>query len=779
MRAAVESPPVNWPAAALALLAGALGGLLLPASQLPFGWLVGGLAGGLLLAWRTRRLRWVGLALAGAAWALLHAGQVLDARLPVEREGGDVVLEFVVVGLPERGDRQQRFEARVLAAPVELAILEGARLRLAWFDTRAETLVPGERWRATARLRRPRGVLNPGGFDYERFALEQRIAATGYLRDSPAPVRLAPGGGIDALRAGIADALREQVEEPASRLLRGLAVGDRRGLEDADWERLRATGLSHLLAISGLHIGMVAGFGALFARLLYVLWPALGLRLPRPHGMALAALPPAAAYAGLAGFGLPVQRSLLMLAIVLAAVWLRRGLPPAQALALAAAGVVLVDPLALLGPSFWLSFMGVAWLLMCIAPATGWRGALLGLLRAQGVLAVGLLPLTLVFFGQASLAGLVANLVAVPLVTLAIVPLTLFGSALLAWPGLAAVPLSLAAWFMDLVWSMAGALQGLPMAQVFLPTPSPSAVALALLGGFVLLLPRGLPGKPLGWALLLPLLFPRLPQLDEGALELRLIDVGQGLSMLLRSRDHALLYDAGADWPDGLDMGEAAVVPTLRALGVARLDLLIASHADIDHAGGAPAVLRALPVGRALSGEPRKLGWDAACVRGDAWSWNGVSFRFLHPPPDFPELGNEASCVLRIDGVGGSVLLTGDIGEVVERRLLRDDPAALDVDVLLVPHHGSSGSSTADLIAATSPRLALVASGHGNRFGHPRPEVVARYAAADVPLLGNAECGHLVLLLHRDGTLETRAMRDLDRRIWRAACAPGMRTPAP
>ncbi len=770
---------LHWPSAAVALLAGALAALLWLPALPAFGWTLGALLVGAALAAALPALRWPALALVGAGWALLHAGHVLDARLPSAWEGRDVALDIAIVGLPERGERQQRFEARVEAAPAALPQLAGATLRLGWFDPQAPTLVAGERWRVTARLRRPRGVLNPGGFDYERFALEQRVAATGYLRDFPAPERLTHGGGVDALRASIADALRAQVDEPASRLLRGLAVGDRRGLEAADWERLRATGLSHLLAISGLHIGLAAGLGALLARLLYALWPSLGLRLPRPQGMAILALPPALAYACLAGFGLPTQRALLMLGVVLVAVWLRRGLAAPQGLALAAVLLLVVDPLALLGPSFWLSFMGVAWLLMCIAPTTGWRGVALGLLRAQAVLAVGLLPLTLLFFGQASLAGLFANLVAVPVVSLAIVPLTLLGSALLGWPALAATPLAAAAWLMSTVWSLAGWLQTLPHAQLFLPAPAPLAIALALLGGFVLLLPRGLPGKPLGWVLLLPLLFPRLPQIDEGALELRLIDVGQGLSVLLRTRDHALLYDAGADWPDGLDMGEAAVVPTLRALGVARLDLLVASHADNDHAGGAPAVLRALPVARTLSGEPRKLGWDAACVRGDAWSWNGVIFRFLHPPPDFPELGNEASCVLRIDSAGSSVLLTGDIGQVIEQRLLREDPAALDVDLLLVPHHGSSGSSSADLIAAASPRLALVASGQGNRFGHPRPEIVARYAAAGVPLLGNAECGHLALMLHSDGTLETRAMRDRDRRIWRTACAPGMRLPAP
>lgn len=759
-------PALLSPASAVLLVAGATLVCLLP--ELPGRAVIaGGLALALLLVWRWPLTRLLALPLLGAAWMLLHADAGLRARLPAALEGEDIVLGLRITGLPERGDRQQRFEARVEQAPEEASALVGAKLRLGWFGQATPNLLPGERWLATVRLKRPRGTLNPGGFDYERHALEQGIAATGYLRDAPPPQKLSDGAGVDGWRLQLAAAIDAGVESPSRRFLRGLAVGDRRALDGDDWERLRATGLSHLLAISGLHIGLLAGFGALLARALYWLWPGLGLKLPRPQGMALLAMPFAIGYAALAGFGLPTQRSLLMIGCVLLAVLLRRSVLPAQGLALAAIAIVLVDPLALLGAGFWLSFLGVAWLLLCLpSAAQGSPGMAASLLRAQGVLSLGLLPLTVWFFGQASLAGAFANLVAVPLVTLLIVPLTLAGTALLAWPLVASSLLGAAAWLMDWLWRLAGWLEALPGAQLFLPEPAPWALLLALSGIGWLLLPRGLPGKPLAVLLLLPLLLPVQPRLQAGELELTLVDVGQGLSVLLRTREHALLYDAGPAFAGGLDLGEAAVVPALRAQGLRRLDMIVLSHGDNDHAGGAGAVRRAFAVPPLFSGEPQRVGAGAACADQPPWQWDGVSFAFLHPPPHFPELGNEASCVLSVRAAGGHVLLPGDIGHVIEGRLLRDRGEELAADILLLPHHGSQNSSSPAFVDATRPRLALVASGHRNRFGHPRPEVVQRYLAAGARLEGTVEGGALRIRLDPEGAIEVQRRRDSHLRFW-------------
>ncbi len=770
-------PAMLGPAAAALMLAGASAALLLPA--LPPMWLTAMIVAVTVpTAWRWPQLRLIALPLLAASWMLLRADIALQSRLPQELVGADLPVTVRVVGLPEPGERQLRFDARVEQAPPDAAGLLGERIRLAWYGDPATRFQPGERWQLNLRLKRPRGSQNAGGFDYERYALEQGIAATGHVRETPLPQRLSASGGIDALRARVSAELQQACGPPACRFLRGLAVGDRRDLTDADWERLRATGLSHLLAISGLHIGLLAGFGVVVARLLYRLWPSLGLRVPRPQGSAALALPFAVAYALLAGFGLPVMRSLLMIGCVLLAVLLRRGLGPAQALALAFLVILLVDPLALLGAGFWLSFLGVGWLILCLPGSRGEDGIVVAytasLLRAQWVLSLGLLPLTVWFFGQASLAGAFANLIAVALVALLVVPLTLLGTALLPFPTVAAWPLLAAAWLMAQLWQLAGWLESFDWAQVALPEPSIAALLLALLGLVWLLLPRGVPGKPLASLLLLPLLLPSRAAPPDAAFDVTVIDVGQGLAVLVQTRQHALLYDAGPAYPGGLDLGEAAVLPSLRALGVRRLDAMVISHGDNDHAGGSGAVRRALSPPLLLTGEPQRMALDASCADAQ-WRWDDVDFRMLHPPPHFPEIGNDASCVLSVRSAAGHLLLPGDIGRLIEGRLLRDQPDLAAVDVLLIPHHGSAGSSDQAFVTRIAPKIAVVASGHDNRFGHPRAEVIARYVAVGSQIEGTAAGGALTLRLREGRAPEISRRRETARRFWHEDGAPAKR----
>jgi competence protein ComEC len=759
-------PMLASPTGAVLLLVGiatAMGQSTLP----PAAWLAVGCMLAIVLGWRWPWLRWLAIPLFGFAWASLHGHWALAERLPATLEGADLRVSGRITGLPQPGERRVGFDFVVDAGEGDAAVLAGRRLRLAWYGNSPPELEPGARWQFELRLRRPRGVQNPGGFDYERHALQRRIAATGHVRDSADNRLLAADGGIDGLRARLSEAIGATVERPSARFLQGLAVGDTRALDGRDWDTLRATGLSHLLAISGLHIGLVAGFGALLARGVYWLFPGLGLRLPRPQGMALLALLAAAGYASLAGFGLPTQRSLAMVATVLLAVLSRRSLHPGQALALAALVIALADPLAVLGAGFWLSFLGVMWLLLCLPDSAGLAGKARSLLWAQWTMSLGLLPLTVWFFGQASVAGAFANLLAVPWVTLVVVPATLLGSLVLPWaPGLAAWPLGFAAWAMDGLWEMAERVAAVPGAQLFLPEPALLVLLLALIGVGWLLLPRALPGKAFALLLLAPLALPARDPLAAGEYELWLFDVGQGLSLLLRTPEQSLLYDAGPAFTGGLDLGEAAVVPALRALGVRQLDVLVLSHSDNDHAGGAGAVQRAYPRVALLAGEPSRHAGATPCLSGAGWPDGSVPLVFLHPPAHFPELRNESSCVLRVDGPGGATLLTGDIGQVIEQRLLREQRERLDARILLVPHHGSAGSSSEAFVAAVAPELALIGVGHRNRFGHPREEVLARYRAQDSRLLDTASGGATRLRIAADGRISIERRRDSHRRFW-------------
>lgn len=726
---------------------------------------------GLWLGWP--RWRWIGAGLAGFGWAGLQVAAVLAAQLPLDWEQRQVSVSGVITSLPEHQSRRTRFQFRVDDDAAQPAPLRGKRLQLAWYDE-FRALAPGPRlqlqagarWQLPVRVRVPRGLANPGGFDAERHALAQRIAATGSVRNGAAPRLLAPPSGMGAWRERIAGRIDTQVGTASARYVQALALGDTRGLDDADWQRLRATGLTHLIAISGFHVGMVALCGAWLAAALWWAVPWLGRHWPRPQAMALAAFIAALGYAAVAGFALPTVRTVLMVAVVVLARLWRRPFRVLDSLALAALAVLMVDPLSVLAAGFWLSFAGVAWLAACLPERLHW---LRGFLSAQQVATIGLLPLTVLLFGQASLVGPLANLVAIPWWSLVVVPLALLGTAAEALVEGAGGPFWRAsAGCFDRAWPLFEALAESRFALWWLPEPAGFALPLALLGAVWLLAPARVPGRLLALLLWLPLLLPWRELPARGALELVVLDVGQGLAVLLRTQRHALLYDAGPAVAEGFDAGERVVVPALRALGVPRLDRLVISHGDQDHLGGLSAVRAALPVA-ALDGPPGLPLDDAAdCTAGTGWEWDGVHFRFLHPAEHFPYLRNDSSCVLKVSGAHGSVLLTGDIGEVVERRLLGQMAPALRADVVVVPHHGSGSSSSPGFVQATGARLALTSTGHGNRFGHPRAEVLARWRHAGTEVLDTAQSGALRVWLGPDG-IQLRERRISRSRVWDAA----------
>lgn len=783
MHEAARTPPDDnaWglPMHALALLAGV--GTCLSLPWLPeWPWVSAAFLSGTGLWLRVGRMRLLGGLLCGFGLAGLHASVTLARQLPVALEQHDFLVRGQVLDLPKEEPRRTRFLMRVDDDTSQPEALRGKRLQLAWYDdykALLDTSRPrlrlhaGSRWEASVKLRAPRGLRNPGGFDAEKQALADRIAATGYLRNPDSARELAPGKGIDAWRETMSARIASGIPTPTSRFIRALALGDTRAIEDGDWDTLRAVGVTHLIAISGFHVGIVAGFFALLASLSWRLLPSLGRRIPRQHAAALAAMIGAVGYAAVAGFALPTVRTVLMIAVVVAATWLRRAQRSVDVLALSVIAILLVDPLSLLAPGFWLSFAGVAWLLWCLPPGSdrSWRAMLRGFFGAQAVATIGLLPFGVVLFGQASLAGPIANLVAIPWWSLIVVPLALLGTGLEALhAGLGAWSWRLSAWLFDLAWPMFTRLAESPLALCWLPEASWFGLPLALLGGFWLLLPRGVRGKPLALLLWLPLLWPDRGLPGPGEAELTVIDVGQGLSVLVRTAHHTLLYDMGPAIPDGFDAGERVDVPALHALGVRNLDVAIVSHGDNDHAGGFPAVARAFPPQLALTpaGAP-PLPNGRPCLAGSAWQWDGVRFRFLHPPIYFPYLGNEAGCVLRIESAYGAALLTADIDQTIERDLLHRDPASIRSDVVVVAHHGSNGSSDPQFVAATSARYALISSGYGNRFHHPRPEAVARWRDAGAQVLVTMDTGAQRVRLTSDGIFVGQR-RHTSPRLWDA-----------
>ncbi len=717
----------------------------------------------------------------GFYWAAAHAAWRLADRLPERWEGRDVRVVGVVSGLPERTARGWRF-----AFDVERPLTQDAyvprRVLLSWFDpdvaegeTAAPPVLPGERWRFTARFKRPHGSYNPHTFDSEAWLLERGVRATGYVRGKDPRDRIdefvpRPGYAIERLRARIRDRLLRVLEgKPYAGVVVALAIGDQQSIPAAQWQVFTRTGVNHLMSISGLHVTMVSGLAFALVLRGWRRVPVLRERTTARGAAALAGLLVAIGYTLLAGFAVPAQRTLWMLGVVALAWWLRLFATSSGMFASALLVVVVIDPMAVLSAGFWLSFGAVALLMFVTSGRVHRSGWIATWGRTQWALFVGLAPLLLVLFQQVSLAAPVANAFAVPWVSFVVVPLSLM-AAVIPWSPLAVFAHA------SMVPAAAAleALSALPAASWVQHAPPAWAVALAVAGAVWLLLPRGFPARWLGVPAMIPLVAMPVAAPAYGEAWVSVLDVGQGLATVVRTRAGTLVFDTGPAWSAEADSGSRIVVPNLRGEGVRILDGVFVSHDDTDHAGGAASLLAAIPARWVASplpdGHPALVSATRTvpCVAGQAWAWSGVHFEVLHPEPGSytsPDLRDNArSCVLKLQTAGASVLFTADIERDVERRLLARG-APLAADILVAPHHGSRTSSTPEFIAAVHPEATLFSVGYRNRFGHPAADVVARYRAAGSRIVRTDESGAILLVLGPHGwTLER--WRDARPRYW-------------
>ena len=763
--------------------------------------LVAGLAG-VIVAWRWRRAFVLGLigalalAVGASGW---RASAHLADGLPEALEGRDLVVTGVVASLPQRSASGLRFRFEPDAAMLDgQAVRVPQLLALGWYKGLHEDaaltqpqseLRAGQRWRFTLRLRQPHGNLNPHGFDYELQLFEQGVRATGYVRDAPAPQLLerAAGFPVERLRQRVRDAIEASVpDRRAAGVLAALSVGDQGAIEREDWALYRNTGIAHLVSISGLHITMFAWLAGGLIERLWRRGRRAALGWPAPSAARWGGLVCATAYAVFSGWGVPSQRTIVMLAVVTLAQTLGLRWPWPLVLLLAGVAVTAFDPWALLQAGFWLSFAAVGLLMASSsrAPrpdlsraAAGWRGwprrlwsALRADVRAQAIATIGLTPLTLVFFQQVSVIGFAANLIAIPLITLVVTPLALLG--------IGVVPLwAVGAWVVQQLNAVLGGLAALPGSVWLVPVAPWWAQLAGLVGAVLLVLPLPWRARLLALPLLVPLLLPPRDLPSDGQFELLALDVGQGTSVLIRTRSHLLVFDAGPQYARDSDAGQRVLLPLLRARGEARIDRLVLSHRDLDHVGGASAVLTAMPVDDLLSslepGHPllvqaqNNKAHATRCQAGQAWDWDGVHFEILRPLVGDYALAlksNAMSCVLRVSGGSRSALLTGDIEKEQEAALLAAVPAALRSDLLIVPHHGSKTSSTGAFLDAVQPKVAVVQAGYRNRFGHPAAEVLTRLRERGIRIATTPDCG--AWLWPAGASTEGVCYREKARRYW-------------
>ncbi len=777
-------------------------------------WLPVMFAPALLLPRRTWQQRFTRLALltvfacsCGFFYAAFLAQQRLSHTLPDEWQGEDIAVVGVVAELPRQHERGLRFAFDVEQVLTASAVVPPHILLATYDGDQDEPLVlhAGERWKLTVRLKQPHGSSNPHGFDFEAWMLEQNLRANGYVHPKGQSVRLdalvkTPGYLIEHLREAVRDSFHNTLgAEPYTGVLIALAVGDQSSIPSEQWQVFTRTGVNHLMSISGLHITMLSGLAFIIA---YALWRRsvrLTLRLPARKAAAVAGLGVALAYTLLSGYSVPAQRTVYMLTVIAASLWLSRTVAASQILAAALLAVLLLDPWAVLSPGFWLSFGAVALIFYVTAHRLGrphWLqegdGAAAGHMlayplrvlveygRMQWAMMIGLIPPLLALFQQVSLVSPIANAFAIPLVEFVVVPLTLLG-ALLPFPWI----LALAHQAMSICMVALEWLNSQPDAVWTQHAPPAWSIALGMAGALWYLLPRGFPARWLGLLMMLPmfLVLPAAP--PDGMLRLIIFDVGQGLAVAAQTHHHALLYDTGPDFSGDADSGNRILIPSLRAMGIAQLDGLMLTHDDTDHTGGALSVLQAMPVDWLSSSLPEqspilqqastsqalmeplatRLDYPATaaktlvipqrerelsrCNDGQNWDWDGVHFELLHPSPETHAQEkirkNNRGCVLRISTGKHHILLATDIEKEAEQRLLKEHADKLHATLLVVPHHGSKTSSQQPFVEAVHPRYAVFTTGYRNRFGHPKKEVVERYRAAGSELLRSDEDGAILV----------------------------------
>ncbi len=726
-----------------------------------------------------RRLRGLALIAAGLALFYYQALQVVDSRIEPRLAGDSLLTTVRVISFPRGTNRSLSF----LAEPVDDSRVP-ARVRVSWYNPQ---VVPrlGDVWQFELRLKSPRGNSNPGVFDYESWLFRERIGAIGYVVNGRRNhlLQTRTSGTIDRYRQAFVDRLQRVLPDGrAASVIAAISVGARHLVTPEQWAAYAKTGTSHLMAISGLHVGLAAAVTYIATLLL------LGCFRHRGNNRDVAvcvSLLTAAGYALISGLAVPALRATLMLALITAVLLRRRYPRPLLILCAACLIIVVLDPLATMAPGFKLSFAAVL-LLLWLANRLIPRKSVPRLLRPanvlrslwtmQLILLLGLLPLTVLMFHRIALVAPFINLLAVPLFSFLTVPLVLIGVVCVGpLQPLGDGALHAAAASIELLeWLIRNSLL-LPYADMTIATVERGAWLYLLLPLAWVVAPPGWPGRYVSWMAALALALYRPGGPGAGCADVTVLDVGQGMAVVVQTQEHVIVFDTGPSFFGGSNMGDRVVLPYLAGRGIERIDMLIVSHADIDHAGGARALLSALAVDAVLAGEPiSSIGVESqACSSGVRWWWDGVFFQFLNPDVDAPREGNDASCVLLIETGTHRLLLTGDIEASAERRLVRERRLP-PVAVVTVPHHGSRTSSTSSFIAALSPSIAIVSAGHGNRWGFPKDDVVGRWRHAGADVLQTAASGAIaVRVCKHAGIVSIAQNREQRRRIWHAVATDG------
>jgi len=700
----------------------------------------------------------------GVVWAVTFATQRLAERLPMALESIEIPVIGVIDNLPDYNQRVVHFDFKVTEPVAKLP----SKIRMSWYYP-DQDIKAGQVWKFTIKLKRPHGSLNPGGFDYEQYLFSQAIGATGYIITNPRPQLLVKASvwlSIAVWRQKISDLLNAKLaDNPSLGLIKALTIGDGSGISKAEWEVFRKTGTTHLVVISGSHVGLVAGLAyilvlKLWARFAFINWS--------PQSVAAcAAMLVGGIYAGLAGFSVPTQRAVVMLIVWMLAIIFQRNTKAFNTLSIALFAVLIYEPTSVLSVGFWLSFLAVSLIVYVLANRLNKSVYWLEMLKINAATSIGLAPLLLIFFQQISLISPIANFIAVPLISFISVPFALIAILLLAINPVIAEP-----FFFITDYS----LQGLKIVLVYLADfayatydyvqPELWSLLFSIPAVILLLSPKGLPYRYMSGLLFMPLLLNPPTRPIEGTVKLTVLDVGQALAIVVQTHNHSLIFDTGTKYSADSDSGKSVVIPFLRHENITVVDKLMISHADKDHIGGAVSILNGLPVNEVSTSAMTELQdyHPTKCTAGQVWSWDNVEFKVLGPQREYTSDNNNA-CVLKIRTAIAKYLLPSDIEGVAEADLTQRYGAELKADVLIAPHHGSKTSSTVAFLNAVNPQFVLISSGYLNQFKHPHPDVLNRYSMNNINWFDTAKEGALTLTEDK-GKFYIASMRNTAAKYW-------------
>lgn len=738
--------------------------LILMLPTLPvINWFWMGLLNIFLLVYRPTR--YLAILLLAALWTIWHSQQLLDDRLEPEHYGHTLTITGIVDSVPNIQNRALRFNFK----PVDNdRLILPKKIRLSWYQPYPSNIIAGQKWQLSVKLKPPSGMMNPGGFDYEGSLFQQGIGATGYIKKANTNIKIADNNPLqlNTLRQKLATKIKQQ--RPDSKnigLMQGLLVGVKHNISSEQWQILRQSGTSHLLAISGLHIGLAAAIGFYLLSLTWSIRHKNLLRIPAKQVGALGAIFFAFVYAALAGFSIPTQRALIMVTVFMTAILMRKTISKSQLLAIAACLILIVDPIAIIAPGFWLSFSAVIIILFISQhrfPNPKWQWAKIHLF-----IAFGLTPTLLFFFTQTSLIAPITNSFAVPLMSLIIIPLLLLATALLSfWPEASQIGFMVIDNLLHILMNSLAYLSNLPYSNLNIALPSAAALIAMIIATCLILLPKGLPGKWLAVIGFLPILLSPTPSVTNGNFKLTLLDVGQGLSSVIQTENHTLVFDTGAKFSDHFNAGAAVIIPFLQHQAINHLDTLVISHSDNDHIGGAKSILSTIPTTTVLTSQTEQHLQSNLCISGQSWQWDNVNFEILSPSHRQTGSSNNLSCVLKVSNMQQSVLLTGDIEKKTELKLIQQYPKKLASSVLIAPHHGSKTSSTQPFIDAVAPQFVLFPAGYLNRYHFPNEVILKRYLKAGVTPYISGESGAISMHFQHNKKPIINTWRQQQKKIW-------------